>query len=53
MNEVRVPDQKYVTLRLNDVLRFGYDILPPLGPRGHGRPVTLGVGGRLGGHSWG
>lgn len=27
MNDVRIPDQKYVTLKLNDVIRFGYDIL--------------------------
>ncbi|XP_048218601.1 LOW QUALITY PROTEIN: centrosomal protein of 170 kDa protein B [Perognathus longimembris pacificus] len=25
VNDVRIPDQKYVTLRLNDVIRFGYD----------------------------
>ncbi|XP_036099992.1 centrosomal protein of 170 kDa protein B isoform X1 [Molossus molossus] len=25
VNEVRIPDQKYITLRLNDVIRFGYD----------------------------
>ncbi|KAI5936951.1 Centrosomal protein of 170 kDa protein B [Manis javanica] len=36
VNDVRIPDQKYVTLKLNDVIRFGYDILswprpaPPL-----------------------
>lgn len=28
VNEARIPDQKYVTLKLNDVIRFGYDILP-------------------------
>uniref|UniRef100_A0A8C6BT51 Centrosomal protein 170B n=1 Tax=Monodon monoceros TaxID=40151 RepID=A0A8C6BT51_MONMO len=28
VNDVRIPDQKYVTLKLNDVIRFGYDILP-------------------------
>lgn len=40
VNEVRIPDQKYITLRLNDVIRFGYDILsslsssgPPLVPK--------------------
>ncbi|TRZ24468.1 hypothetical protein HGM15179_002675 [Zosterops borbonicus] len=27
VNDVRIPDQKYVTLKLNDVIRFGYDIL--------------------------
>lgn len=27
VNEVRIPDQKYITLKLNDVIRFGYDIL--------------------------
>nr|XP_019602778.1 PREDICTED: centrosomal protein of 170 kDa protein B isoform X2 [Rhinolophus sinicus] len=25
VNETRIPDQKYVTLKLNDVIRFGYD----------------------------
>ncbi|XP_042637430.1 centrosomal protein of 170 kDa protein B [Orycteropus afer afer] len=25
VNDVRVPDQKYVTLKANDVIRFGYD----------------------------
>ncbi|KAM4853797.1 centrosomal protein of 170 kDa protein B [Thomomys bottae] len=25
VNDVRIPDQKYVTLKLNDVVRFGYD----------------------------
>ncbi|KAM5273916.1 centrosomal protein of 170 kDa protein B isoform 2-T2 [Ctenodactylus gundi] len=25
VNDVRIPDQKYVTLKLNDVIRFGYD----------------------------
>lgn len=34
VNDVRIPDQKYVTLKLNDVIRFGYDILP-------GRPPLL------------
>uniref|UniRef100_A0A8D1S2X2 FHA domain-containing protein n=1 Tax=Sus scrofa TaxID=9823 RepID=A0A8D1S2X2_PIG len=29
VNDVRIPDQKYVTLKLNDVIRFGYDILSP------------------------
>uniref|UniRef100_A0A2K6SXS8 Centrosomal protein 170B n=1 Tax=Saimiri boliviensis boliviensis TaxID=39432 RepID=A0A2K6SXS8_SAIBB len=29
VNDMRIPDQKYVTLKLNDVIRFGYDILPP------------------------
>lgn len=28
VNDVRIPDQKYITLKLNDVIRFGYDILP-------------------------
>ncbi|XP_074960180.1 centrosomal protein of 170 kDa protein B isoform X4 [Phalacrocorax aristotelis] len=27
VNDVRIPDQKYITLKLNDVIRFGYDIL--------------------------
>ncbi|XP_035407153.1 centrosomal protein of 170 kDa protein B isoform X9 [Cygnus atratus] len=25
VNDVRIPDQKYITLKLNDVIRFGYD----------------------------
>ncbi|XP_032123489.1 centrosomal protein of 170 kDa protein B isoform X1 [Sapajus apella] len=25
VNDMRIPDQKYVTLKLNDVIRFGYD----------------------------
>ncbi|XP_058596455.1 centrosomal protein of 170 kDa protein B isoform X2 [Neofelis nebulosa] len=25
VNDVRIPDQKYVTLKLHDVIRFGYD----------------------------
>ncbi|XP_075859769.1 centrosomal protein of 170 kDa protein B isoform X1 [Microcebus murinus] len=25
VNDMRIPDQKYVTLKLNDVVRFGYD----------------------------
>uniref|UniRef100_A0A8C0FQ65 Centrosomal protein 170B n=1 Tax=Bubo bubo TaxID=30461 RepID=A0A8C0FQ65_BUBBB len=29
VNDVRIPDQKYITLKLNDVIRFGYDILLP------------------------
>ncbi|XDC84783.1 hypothetical protein R6Z07F_015956 [Ovis aries] len=48
VNDVRIPDQRYVTLKLNDVIRFGYDILPgphppprPLHPHGHRRPVIL------------
>ncbi|ELW47203.1 hypothetical protein TREES_T100001158 [Tupaia chinensis] len=27
VNDMRIPDQKYVTLKLHDVVRFGYDIL--------------------------
>ncbi|KAJ1108002.1 hypothetical protein NDU88_005386 [Pleurodeles waltl] len=27
VNDVRIPDQKYITLKLNDIIRFGYDIL--------------------------
>ncbi|KAL4693199.1 hypothetical protein H8959_017009 [Pygathrix nigripes] len=30
VNDMRIPDQKYVTLKLNDVIRFGYDILAGL-----------------------
>ncbi|NWT24585.1 C170B protein, partial [Cardinalis cardinalis] len=33
VNDVRIPDQKYITLKLNDVIRFGYDILS--GEDGH------------------
>ncbi|XP_053450617.1 centrosomal protein of 170 kDa protein B [Nycticebus coucang] len=25
VNDMRIPDQKYITLKLNDVVRFGYD----------------------------
>ncbi|XP_010605641.1 centrosomal protein of 170 kDa protein B isoform X1 [Fukomys damarensis] len=25
VNDLRIPDQKYITLKLNDVIRFGYD----------------------------
>ncbi|KAM9711807.1 centrosomal protein of 170 kDa protein B isoform 3-T3 [Dama dama] len=25
VNDVRIPDQRYITLKLNDVIRFGYD----------------------------
>ncbi len=28
MNDLRIPDQTYITLNLSDVIRFGYDILP-------------------------
>ncbi|KAK6479176.1 centrosomal protein of 170 kDa protein B-like [Huso huso] len=27
VNDLRIPDQTYMTLKLNDVIRFGYDIL--------------------------
>lgn len=27
MNDVRIPEQTYITLKLEDKLRFGYDIL--------------------------
>ncbi|KFQ58948.1 Centrosomal protein of 170 kDa protein B [Pelecanus crispus] len=33
VNDVRIPDQKYITLKLNDVIRFGYDILVRKGNR--------------------
>uniref|UniRef100_A0A8C5QKG3 Centrosomal protein 170B n=1 Tax=Leptobrachium leishanense TaxID=445787 RepID=A0A8C5QKG3_9ANUR len=26
VNDVRIPDQQYITLKLNDVIRFGYDV---------------------------
>ena len=46
VNDVRIPDQRYVTLKLNDVIRFGYDILPGALPPPHPlRPVTLEAGG--------
>lgn len=59
VNETRIPDQKYVTLKLNDVIRFGYDILswhcppswpPPLSP-GPQPPCYLGGIWGLSGHS--
>ncbi|NXP81457.1 C170B protein, partial [Ramphastos sulfuratus] len=34
VNDVRIPDQKYITLKLNDVIRFGYDILLHTGGTG-------------------
>ena len=27
MNDLKIPDQTYITLKLSDVIRFGYDIL--------------------------
>ncbi|KAF4083885.1 hypothetical protein AMELA_G00122480 [Ameiurus melas] len=27
VNDLRIPDQTYITLKLSDVVRFGYDIL--------------------------
>ena len=27
VNDLRIPDQKYIILKLSDVIRFGYDIL--------------------------
>uniref|UniRef100_A0A8C2ZQZ5 FHA domain-containing protein n=1 Tax=Cyclopterus lumpus TaxID=8103 RepID=A0A8C2ZQZ5_CYCLU len=27
VNDLRIPDQTYITLKLSDVIRFGYDIL--------------------------
>nr|CAI9696038.1 unnamed protein product [Rangifer tarandus platyrhynchus] len=38
VNDVRIPDQRYVTLKLNDVIRFGYDILPDAHPPPHPPP---------------
>uniref|UniRef100_A0A3P8Q9V0 FHA domain-containing protein n=1 Tax=Astatotilapia calliptera TaxID=8154 RepID=A0A3P8Q9V0_ASTCA len=26
-NDLRIPDQTYITLKLSDIIRFGYDIL--------------------------
>ncbi|KAM9840303.1 centrosomal protein of 170 kDa protein B [Aulostomus maculatus] len=28
VNDLRIPDQTYITLKLSDIIRFGYDILP-------------------------
>ncbi|KAI7805036.1 putative centrosomal protein of 170 kDa protein B, partial [Triplophysa rosa] len=28
VNDLRIPDQTYISLKLSDVIRFGYDILP-------------------------
>ena len=30
VNDLRIPDQTYITLKLSDVIRFGYDILQML-----------------------
>lgn len=27
VNDLRIPEQTYITLKLSDVIRFGYDIL--------------------------
>lgn len=27
VNDLRIPDQTYITLKLSDLVRFGYDIL--------------------------
>ncbi|NXL16796.1 C170B protein, partial [Setophaga kirtlandii] len=43
VNDVRIPDQKYITLKLNDVIRFGYDILSGE----HGDPGSVWVLGSL------
>lgn len=44
VNDVRIPDQKYVTLKLHDVIRFGYDILSwPALPSGLIRTIVLAV----------
>lgn len=32
VNDLRIPEQTYVTLKLSDVIRFGYDILSLLFP---------------------
>ncbi|KTG42257.1 hypothetical protein cypCar_00033200, partial [Cyprinus carpio] len=29
VNDLRIPDQTYITLKLSDIVRFGYDILFP------------------------
>uniref|UniRef100_A0A3Q2T647 Centrosomal protein 170B n=1 Tax=Fundulus heteroclitus TaxID=8078 RepID=A0A3Q2T647_FUNHE len=33
VNDLRIPDQTYITLKLSDIIRFGYDILPGLAVR--------------------
>lgn len=52
VNDVRIPDQKYVPLKLHDAVRFGYDILSwpcsSLGRRPPSASVTL-----LSRRSWG
>lgn len=42
VNDMRIPDQKYVTLKLNDVIRFGYDILPLSAPPSWASPQSPG-----------
>lgn len=32
VNDLRIPDQTYITLKLSDVIRFGYDILLDASP---------------------
>lgn len=27
VNDLRIPDQTYITLKVSDIIRFGYDIL--------------------------
>lgn len=37
VNDLRIPDQTYITLKLSDVIRFGYDILPQTQTGTHAR----------------
>uniref|UniRef100_G1QUQ4 Centrosomal protein of 170 kDa n=1 Tax=Nomascus leucogenys TaxID=61853 RepID=G1QUQ4_NOMLE len=41
VNDVRIPEQTYITLKLEDKLRFGYDILKWLYPRLHTNLFTV------------
>ncbi|XP_024656767.2 inverted formin-2-like [Maylandia zebra] len=42
VNDLRIPDQTYITLKLSDIIRFGYDILQT-----HTRTVCVRVCARL------
>uniref|UniRef100_A0A2R9BQH8 Centrosomal protein 170 n=1 Tax=Pan paniscus TaxID=9597 RepID=A0A2R9BQH8_PANPA len=41
VNDVRIPEQTYITLKLEDKLRFGYDILKWFYPRLHTNLFTV------------
>ncbi|MED6277994.1 hypothetical protein CHARACLAT_019199, partial [Characodon lateralis] len=38
VNDLRIPDQTYITLKLSDIIRFGYDILPRITKSQHKVP---------------